>query len=68
MKTLREYLHLTIREFFRDRDVRQAIFAYWNSKLPKVADDYADDTEAAEAGIKVGELYHTSGTVKIRLS
>jgi hypothetical protein len=34
----------------------------------KVAADYANDGAAAAAGIKVGEIYHTSGTVKIRLS
>ena len=29
---------------------------------------YADDAAAAAAGIKVGGLYHTSGTVKVRLT
>jgi hypothetical protein len=32
-----------------------------------IYDDYADDAAAATGGIQVGELYHTSGTVKIRL-
>ncbi len=30
--------------------------------------DYADDVAAAAAGVKLGDLYHTSGTVKIRLT
>lgn len=29
--------------------------------------NYADDTAAAAGGVAVGELYHTAGTVKIRL-
>ena len=29
--------------------------------------DYADDTAAAAGGVAVGALYHTSGTVKVRL-
>jgi hypothetical protein len=29
--------------------------------------DYADDTAAATGGVAVGGLYHTSGTVKVRL-
>lgn len=29
---------------------------------------YANDTEAAAAGVPVGGLYHTAGTVKIRLT
>lgn len=33
---------------------------------PKVA-NYADDAAAAAGGVAVGEMYHTSGTVKIRL-
>jgi hypothetical protein len=28
---------------------------------------YANDTAAATAGVKIGGLYHTSGTVKVRL-
>lgn len=31
-----------------------------------VAADYADDAAAGLAGVQIGELYHTSGTVKIR--
>jgi hypothetical protein len=34
----------------------------------KPADDYADDAAAAAGGIPIGHLYHTSGTVKIRLT
>ena len=29
---------------------------------------YADDTAAAAGGVQVGGLYHTSGTVKVRLA
>lgn len=29
---------------------------------------YANDTAAATAGVPVGGLYHTAGTVKIRLT
>lgn len=32
------------------------------------AHNYVDDAAAAAAGIKVGGLYHSSGTVKVRLS
>jgi len=35
---------------------------------PTVAGNYANDTAAAAAGIAVGQMYHTSGTVKIRLT
>jgi hypothetical protein len=35
---------------------------------PQVADDYADDVDAAANGIDVGKPYHTSGVVKIRLA
>lgn len=30
-------------------------------------DDYANDAAAAAGGVEVGDLYHTSGAVKIRL-
>lgn len=33
-----------------------------------VADDFADDAAAATGGIGIGELYHTSGAVKIRVA
>lgn len=36
--------------------------------VPSVLSDYADDIEAELNGIEVGEEYHTSGIVKIRLS
>jgi hypothetical protein len=36
--------------------------------IPDVADDFADDAAAAIGGIGVGELYHTSGAVKLRLA
>jgi hypothetical protein len=29
--------------------------------------DYADDTAAAAGGVPLGGLYHTTGTIKIRL-
>ena len=29
---------------------------------------YANDTAAATAGVRIGGLYHTSGTVKVRLT
>jgi len=33
-----------------------------------VAKNYADDTAAGAAGVPIGGLYHTSGTLKIRLT
>lgn len=36
--------------------------------LVRVVDNFADDAAAAIGGIGVGKLYHTSGTVRIRLS
>jgi len=36
--------------------------------LPTVAGDYINDIAAAAAGIAVGNLYHTAGVVKIRLT
>jgi hypothetical protein len=41
---------------------------YKSSHPLRVEDNYANDSAAATAGIKIGELYHTSGTVKIRIS
>jgi hypothetical protein len=35
--------------------------------LPQVANNFANDAAAAIGGIAVGGLYHTAGTVKIRL-
>ena len=35
--------------------------------LPQIAANFADDAAAAIGGIAVGGLYHTAGTVKIRL-
>jgi hypothetical protein len=29
--------------------------------------DYADDTAAAAGGVVLGQVYHTSGTLKIRI-
>jgi translation initiation factor 2 gamma subunit (eIF-2gamma) len=29
---------------------------------------YANDTAAATAGVRIGGLYHTTGTVKVRLT
>jgi hypothetical protein len=36
--------------------------------LPKVSNNFANDTAAAIGGIAVGRLYHTAGIVKIRIS
>lgn len=36
--------------------------------LPTVSGDYANDAAAAAGGVAVGELYHSSGAVKIRLA
>ena len=38
--------------------------------LPKVANElnFTDDVAAANGGVPIGGLYHTSGTIKIRLS
>lgn len=36
--------------------------------LPTVDGNYANDAAAAAAGIAIGSLYHTNGTVKIRLT
>ena len=38
-----------------------------NTLILSVADNYADDAEAAANGIAVGKLYHTDGAVKIRI-
>jgi hypothetical protein len=35
--------------------------------LPQVADNFADDAAAEIGGIDLGGLYHTNGTVKIRI-
>ena len=35
---------------------------------PSILSDYADDEEAAMNGIDIGEEYHTSGIIKLRLS
>lgn len=36
--------------------------------IPDTTDNYASDAAAAAGGIGIGELYHTAGTVKIRLT
>lgn len=41
----------------------QAFVALWANFA-----DYADDTAAASGGVAVGEFYHTSGAVKVRVS
>lgn len=43
---------------------------FWNLKrgLSQEIKEYADDAEAAAAGVLVGELYHTAGTVKVRVT
>lgn len=35
---------------------------------PDIASDYANDTAAGVGGILVGEMYHTAGVVKIKLT
>ena len=35
--------------------------------LPTVAGNYANDTLAAAGGVLLGQMYHTAGTVKIRI-
>lgn len=35
---------------------------------PATGSNYANDVAAAAGGIAIGELYHTAGTVKIRLT
>lgn len=37
------------------------------SFLPTVSGNYANDTAAAAGGVSIGQMYHTAGTVKIRL-
>jgi hypothetical protein len=36
--------------------------------LPQISSNFNDDSEAAIGGIAVGEMYHTEGIVKVRLS
>jgi hypothetical protein len=48
---------------FPDADGTVALTVY----LPQVANNFANDAAAAIGGIAVGGLYHTAGTVKIRL-
>lgn len=38
------------------------------NKLPETGDNYANDGAAAAGGIAIGAMYHTNGTVKIRLT
>ncbi len=38
-----------------------------NQLTLEVSSDYGNDADAATAGIEIGQLYHTSGVVKIRL-
>lgn len=39
-----------------------------SGKLPTVAGDYADDAAAATGGVALGQMYHTSGAVKVRVA
>ena len=34
---------------------------------PQIANNFANDADAAVGGVEIGELYHTDGTVKIRI-
>lgn len=36
--------------------------------LPQTFSNFANDTDAAAGGVQIGQLYHTAGVVKIRLS
>lgn len=46
----------------------ETLVSFTNNNIVKVADNFADDSAAATGGIAVGGLYHTNGTVKIRLA
>lgn len=53
------------------KDMGPREWAKWcreQQTAPPVGANYADDTEAAAAGIRVGEWYHTNGTAKVRLT
>lgn len=39
-----------------------------NGAIVNTSDNFANDAAAATGGIAVGQLYHTSGTVKVRLT
>ena len=41
---------------------------YVANKLPKIINNFTNDAAAAIGGIAVGNLYHTAGVVKIRLT
>lgn len=47
--------------------IKVGVGAYKRIMVLDPADDYANDGAAAAGGIAVGDLYHTSGAVKIRL-
>ena len=46
----------------------ETLVSFTNNNIVKVADNFADDSAAATGGIAMGGLYHTNGTVKIRLA
>ena len=46
----------------------ETLVSFTNNNIVKIADNFADDSAAATGGIAVGGLYHTNGTVKIRLA
>jgi hypothetical protein len=46
----------------------ETLVSFTNNNIVKVADNFADNSAAATGGIAVGGLYHTNGTVKIRLA
>lgn len=46
----------------------ETLVSFTNNNIVKVADNFANDSAAATGGIAVGGLYHTNGTVKIRLA
>lgn len=46
----------------------ETLVSFTNNNIVKVADNFADNSAAATGGIALGGLYHTNGTVKIRLA
>lgn len=66
------FLDLKFKSPFEINEALKSLFKKFkilNNKVSvKVEDNYANDAAAATAGIPVGSYYHTSGTLKIRIS
>lgn len=61
--------YLTVKEVQDNLDVIRYVASNIESLLGgPIGSDFADDTAAAAGGVAVGQLYHTSGAVKVRLS